>query len=293
MITVKIIQDSVYKGKRITTFELEYPRFIHSEFMTHRVFSRNAASSRAIPTAAMHQQILASPAMPSAWGKNQPGMQAKEDLPPEHTEIAKQIWALACKEAVTFSKRLADLGAHKQIANRITEPYMTMKTVLTTTELDNWFELRNHTDADPTIHELASKMWDAILESKPLELVEAEWHVPYIHREFLAGKITYSTNDTLLTLEEAIQISASCCAQVSYRKNDDSLGKALMIYDKLINSKPQHASPIEHQATPIVTTSVNWCVVPKDWQKGVTHVDRWGQYWSGNLCGWVQFRQLI
>lgn len=293
MITAKIIQDSVYKGKRITTFELEYPRFIHSEFMTHRVFSRNAASSRAIPIDAMHRQILADPAMPVSWGKNQPGMQAKEDLPPEHTEIAKQIWAKACKDAVHWSSKLANLGAHKQIANRITEPFMNMKTVMTTTQVENWFWLRNHTDADPTIHELAKVMLEAMDNSTPMELVSGEWHVPYIHREIVENKLTYSTNNTLLTLEEAKKVSASCCAQVSYRKNDDSLEKALMIYDKLINSSPQHASPIEHQATPITKTHLSDCYNPKDWEKGVTHVDRWGGYWSGNFQGWVQFRQFI
>ena len=287
MIKATIIQDSIYDGRRILTFELEYPRFIHSEFMTHRVFSRNAASSRAIPIATMHKQILDSPAMPFAWGKNQPGMQAKENLPPEHTEIAKQYWKLACKDAIHWSKALADTGAHKQIANRITEPFMTMKTIVTTTELSNWFDLRNHEDADPTIHELARVMLEALDASVPMKLALGEWHLPYIHRDVTAGIMVYSTNGNVLSLEDAIKVSASCCAQVSYRKNDDSLDKALMIFDKLINSTPRHASPVEHQATPIDDED------DEVWLPGVTHIDKYGNQWSGNFRGWVQYRQLI
>ena len=78
MIKVKVIADSLYGSKdRITTFELEYPRFIHAELMTHRLFSRNAASSRAISISKMIDNVSASPAHPLVWGLDQRGMQAK------------------------------------------------------------------------------------------------------------------------------------------------------------------------------------------------------------------------
>jgi hypothetical protein len=293
-ISAKVIQDSIsLEGYRITTFELEYPRFIHSEFMTHRAFSRNAASSRAIPIASMHEQILSNTAMPINWGKNNPGMQSKEDLPPEHVEIAKQIWIKARNDAIHGSKALANLGSHKQIANRITECFMVMKTVMTATELDNWFNLRNHNDAQPEIHELAKKMNEALQDSIPMRIEVGEWHVPYIHRERLDGEMIYSTNGRVLTLDEARKISVSCCAQVSYRKNDDSIDKAIMIFDKLINSKPIHASPMEHQATPIVTNYLSEQYNPRTWQPGITHIDLWGRHWSNNFCKWIQLRALI
>ena len=291
MIKATIIADSIYQGKRITTFELEYPRFIHSEFMTHRVFSRNAASSRAIPVLKMLEQVRNAPATPIHWGVNKPGMQADEELTGEALTDAKTIWKDTAKVVSGCVEALVSIGLHKQVANRPLEVFQLMKTILTATEWDNWYELRNHKDADPNIHLLAQRMLEAHTASIPNELKVGEWHLPYIHCERLEGKMTYSTLDTLLTLDEARMVSASCCAQVSYRKNDDSLDKAIAIFDKLINSKPQHASPIEHQATPL-----EFVLDPRwggSWPVGVTHQDRDGKYWSGNFQGWLQFRQLI
>jgi len=289
MINATIIKDSVYNGIRVTTFELEYPRFIHSEFMTHRMFSRNAASSRAIPIKTMNENILANPAMPVYWGKNQPGMSAKEEI--TDTEIATTIWLEALRSATNASSNLAALGVHKQITNRLAEPFQHIKVIVTATEWSNWYALRTHRDAQPEIQELAVKMFKAHMASTPQEIKPGDWHLPYIHTEYLEGKMTYSTNDVLLTLDEAKMISASCCAQVSYRKNDDSLEKAKMIFDKLICSVPQHASPVEHQCTPMQHNNVGWG--EQIWEKGITHCDRLGQYWSGNLKGWIQYRQLI
>ena len=158
-VQARIIADSINaRGTRITTFELEYPRIIHSELLTHRVFSRNAASSRAIPVNTMLDLIEANPAMPSHWGKNQPGMQAQEELGELEKEAVKQTWLNACKSAVSYARVMNDIKAHKQVVNRITEPYQHMKVVLTGTDFSNWFWLRYHADADPTIAELANKM---------------------------------------------------------------------------------------------------------------------------------------
>lgn len=289
MIKATIIQDSIsQQGVRITTFELEYPRFIHAEFMTHRMFSRNCASSRAIPIAKMHEQILNNMAMPVEWGKNQAGMQAKELMNNDEVGIAQYAWRVAAKHAVSASQSLANLGLHKQIANRVTEPFQVMKTVVTATEWDNWFTLRNHEDAQPEIRELAKAMDLAMSWSKPIELRHGQWHVPYVTRVAAEGQVYYlDSNDTPLDLHSAKVISASCCAQVSYRKSDDSLEKAQMIFDKLINSKPAHASPVEHQATPMPS------LMARNFIPGVTHMDYTGQNWSGNFLGWIQHRQLI
>lgn len=262
MITAKIIADSVAtSGKRITTFELEYPRFIHAEFMTHRMISKNAASSRAIPIETMIKQVLDNPAMPVYWGKNQAGMSANEELTGLCLTVVKELWLSARDQAVLQTKKLADMGLHKQIANRVLEPWSHIKVVATATEWDNFFHLRRHRDAQPEIQALANAMWDIYSTNTPTLKFGDEYHLPYV-----------STEDLLMySLDECIKLSASLCAQVSYRKSDESLDKALLIYDRLVNSKPVHASPFEHQATPSLFASEK----------------------SGNFNGWIQYRQTL
>lgn len=295
LITAKIIADSISpEGIRMTTMEIEYPRFILAELNTHRMLSKNSASSRAIPVKAMHEHIRANTATPVYWGINQPGMKAKEELTGADLTWAKYVWANARDAAIKSSQELADLNIHKQITNRITEPWMIMKTVISGTEWRNFFWLRNHADAQPEIHELAMKMYTAYSKSVPLELSPGEWHLPYVkHARNAHGRLEYfDANDTVLTAVEARVISASCCAQVSYRKNDDSVDKAKKIFAQLIESQPCHASPVEHQATPMNTNKMI-SMDSEYWEPGVTHFSANGQYWSGNLRGWIQFRKLI
>lgn len=291
-IKATIIADSVSatSGVRITTFELDYPRFVHSELMTHRVFSRNAASSRAIPIATMHKLIEDNPATPVHWGRNQAGMQANTELEGEELAEAKAIWAEACSSAIFFSQKLHAVNVHKQIANRVTETFQMMKTIVTATEYVNWYDLRNHGDAQPEIHELAAKMDEAIRDSTPNVLVPGEWHLPYVplYRD-ISGVLFYmNTDGQSMLLEDAKKVSASCCAQVSYRRNDASPEKAAAIFDRLINSVPRHASPIEHQATPMGVWNPEEAIV-----HGATHIDKFGAVWSGNFKEWIQFRQTI
>ena len=285
-ITATIIQDSTANGIRITTFELEYPRFIHSELMTHRMFSRNAASSRAIPIEAVLERVQRNPATPIHWGVNQPGMQAKTELTGEELLVAQVGWSEAASSAIDHSGYLAELGVHKQIANRITEPFQFMTTVVTATEWQNWYDLRNHEDAQPEIHELARCMLTAHLQSTPMQLNTGDWHVPYVERTATEGQVWYYSGETIIDKPTAVMISASCCAQVSYRKNDDSVEKARAIYDRLVGMTPKHSSPFEHQArVPAFTKN--------SWEIGYTHMDRKQQMWSGNFRGWTQNRQLI
>tara|TARA_R110000744_G_scaffold91368_4_gene177355 strand:+ start:76 stop:900 length:825 start_codon:yes stop_codon:yes gene_type:complete len=272
MITAKIIQDSINSvGVRIATLELEYPRFIHSEFMTHRVFSRNAASSRAIPVEKMMEQVRDNPAKPVQWGLNQAGMQAGQ----EHcdTQACIDAWRWAAASAVESARTLHEMGLHKQIANRVLEPFQTMKTVVTATEWDNFFMLRDHKDAQPEIQVLAREMKVAMDASKPFQLKDGEWHVPYVDRcGDGSSSIVYMSQGKILTKEEALMVSASCCAQVSYRLLDSSLEKALFVYDKLVNSRPIHASPFEHQG--------------QDVGMGKHQL-------SGNLRGFLQYRKTL
>lgn len=291
-----IIADSISPdGERMTTMEIEYPRFILAELNTHRMLSKNSASSRAIPVATMHDTIRAQPAVPVFWGKNQAGMQAKEELDLPNRSMSNYIWHIAKDMALRFAHELYNQGAHKQIVNRITEPWMMMKTVISGTEWANFYHLRDHEDAQPEIRELAHTMYLAHTASIPQPLNPGEWHVPYIstNRNSDTGELHYSdAAGREITADDALIISASCCAQVSYRKNDDSLEKAQKIFNQLIYSKPAHASPVEHQATPLyhtqaVDTDVEY------WPHGVTHMSANGDLWSGNLRGWIQHRKLI
>ena len=297
LISAKVIADSICpQGVRMTTMEIDYPRFILAELNTHRMLSKNSASSRAIPVKAMHEFIRANPATPVSWGKNQPGMKANEDVGSAVATEAEQIWNRAKDDALHWADALAHkLAIHKQIANRVTEPWMTMKTVISGTEWNNFFHLRNHADAQPEIKALAEAMTVAYTTHLPVPLKPGQWHLPYITiAEYVpTGELQYLNNNfDPISLEEAKIVSASCCAQVSYRKNDDSFDKAKKIYDQLILSEPVHASPIEHQATPMDVDSM--CrFEPDTWQPGVTHVSANSDLWSGNLRGWIQYRKLI
>ena len=322
LISVKIVADSIsHSGIRIITFELEYPRIIHSELMTHRLLSRNAMSSRAIPIKKMIEQVQQNPAMPVKFGKNQPGMQDAGEHSAQLGDgySAEEWWKLAGLSAARFAAEFADAGYHKQIANRLLEPYQRMKTVVTATDWNNFFWLRVDPDADPTIYELAKAMKEASDNSIPDPLEPGQWHTPYVDHVYGFEDIDdkecavfegYCVLDeenkpVMLTLEEALAISASCCAQVSYRVLNTSKEKALDIYEKLVSGNKVHASPFEHQATPmaeyreiensdyLTVGHINFPRDPSSWEEGITHADRQGQLWSGNLRGWRQHRQLV
>ena len=303
-IKATIVADSysAVNGKRITTFELEYPRWIHGEILTHRLFSRNAMSSRAVPIEKMIEQVRNDPAVPTHWGKNQSGMQAKEELSGENEYgydlkgLLKARWHESAKFQASFAQEFSDHGLHKQVVNRILEPFQLMKTVVTSTEFENFFWLRKHEDAQPEIKELAERMYEQLEWNKLLtvELDVGDWHTPY----YEAGYWFKEHQDTLgwydkngVSLEDALAISSSCCAQVSYRLLDDSIEKARMIYQRLVESEPVHASPFEHCASPMKYTE--FCDIENGWEDGVTHMDKDGNMWSGNFQSYIQYRQLI
>lgn len=298
-IKATIIKDSINRqGNRFITYELEYPRFFHSEVMTHCMLEKNAASSRAIPVESMLKLIEETPAMPIEWGENNPGMVSKKLLDGLRESMAKSIWVAASKAAVSFARVMGakeGINAHKQIANRMTEPYQFMKTVMSGTEWENFFWLRNHPDAQPEFQELARCMFEAKTQSVPTLLEPGEWHLPYV--DVVDGK--YFSGTIEIPLETAKKISASCCAQVSYRKLNDSIEQAEKVFGMLnleSEDKPAHASPICHQGTPMVYNSfpdTNNPNNPATWEDGITHMRRDFSLWSGKLQGWIQYRQTF
>lgn len=257
MISTKIILDSVNSvGNRLTTFELTYPRFIHSEFMTHRVLSKNAASSRAIPIEKMIQKVEENPAAVVWWGKNQSGMQAKEELHGTVQQDCINQWNMAREGCIEKARTMYNLGLHKQIVNRILEPFMNITVICTGTEWSNFFALRCHEDAQPEIRELAFHMLRDYYDHSPTELFTGHWHTPYILQE-----------EEDLDEELKLKISAARCARVSYLTHDGkrSHEKDLELFDRLLSSG--HMSPFEHVA----------CAFP-----GID---------SGNFKGWKQYRK--
>lgn len=305
----KLIKDSIANEIRLSTFILEYPRIIHSEFLKHRVLSNNAASSRAIPTKAIIQNIRDNPADIVWWGKNMSGMQAKEELTGWQLQLAKLFHVLGRESSILEARLKNWIGLHKQIANRCLEPYQNIRTVTTGTEWNNFFNLRDHSDAQPEFAQLARMMKLALEASKPTVLHPGEWHIPYITSVRMPGRIAYlqpeiaQTECVEITLEQALKISASMAAQESYRKSDPSLAKAEAIWERLMCGDVKHSSPTEHQAKamqhprPTGFTKVDGKFLPvfdsSLWEDGVTHVSKDGRYWSGNFSGWIQHRQLI
>jgi len=256
VIKATVIKDS-YHINRIATVVAVYPRFIHSELMTHRVFSRNAMSSRAVPVAKMIEQVRTNPATPLHWGANQPGMQARTEV--QDVERAKQLWIAAANDAANRAQQMVFMGLHKQVANRILEPFQWMTTIITSTEWQNFFDLRAHEDADPNFQALAVAIRDSLNASTPDFVATGGWHLPFI------------SDDDDAPLDELVKMSAARCARVSYLNHDGSTpdkAKDLDLFHRLASSG--HFSPLEHQATPGVADTGNftfWSQHRKLWEK--------------------------
>lgn len=289
MIEAKIVCDSIGpNGARLTTFVLTYPRFIHSEFMTHRMLSRNASSSRAIPVKKQIQMVIDNPVIPLAFTKNQKGMQGGEALSGELHDKATEIWLKARDAMADFARQLADLEVHKQYANRLLEPFAHITVVTTATDWNNFFALRIHPDAQPEIHMLAYLMYGQYFLSQPTKLEEGQWHLPFVD-EILSSEKVFGEMGNKKTTEEGVEWtipvgwkfddelikrSVARCARVSYLNHDGTsttVEQDLGLYDRLVGGNPIHASPTEHQGMASSDSDLR----------------------SGNLHGFVQYRKTL
>lgn len=261
MIKAEIIADSISDEwdcpQRITSYILTYPRFIHSELMTHRVFSRNAASSRAIPVSKLINDVKTNIARPVFWGRNQKGMQALEALDTETITKCVALWDEAAMSACEYAQKLVDLGAHKQIANRVIEPFCHMTTLLTGTDFENFFVLRAHKDAQPEFRVLATEMLKLYVRNSPVKMRDGEFHIPF--GEYMPPGIS---------LENRLKIATARAARVSYKTFDGSFDveKDYELHDRLLESG--HMSPFEHCAENMSCEA-----------------------YFGNFCGWRQYRK--
>jgi len=267
---------------RLTTFRLTYPRFVHAELMTHRVFSRNSASSRAIPTEKLLGLVEEDPVMPVWWGKNQSGMQAREELEGHTLERAKATWQSLSGLAVQGARVLGALGLHKQIANRVVEPWMFITVLVTATEWDNFFALRDHADAQPELARVAAKAHALYRSSMPSLVPAGDWHLPFV---------TFR-DETRLRAEgfsdsDLCKISVGRCARVSYLTHDKTRDPAadIALADRLLQSG--HMSPFEHVARALTEA---------EWQD---EAEKMAREWArrrvpmGNFWGWLQYRKTL
>lgn len=301
-ISAKVVCDSISEqGIRLTTFEIEYPRIVMSEFNTHRAVSKNSSSSRAIPVSKMLEHTKNINLKPIYFGSKKSGMQAGDELQGDALEKVKLLWEEALDYASYYSETLDRLGVAKEVCNRLVEPFQLVKVVCTATDWENFFNLRLHPDADPNICMLAYKMYEAMVDSKPQSLYDGEYHTPYVKalRDETGRLFYYDNDDNCLTLTDAIKISTASCASKSYRTEGVTLEKADKIFDMLIKAEVVHSSPFEHCATPVKPkfnelggVRVN-CSEPQSWEDGVTHMNKQGELCSGNLRGFIQYRHLL
>lgn len=270
---VEVICDSISPDNiRLTTIRLRYWRPIHSELMTHRVFSRNARSSRAVPVVTLLKE---EPYVP-LFGQNQPGMQSLQELSPDQQIKAEAVWLDMIAHTRKGVSKLHELGVHKQWANRPLEWFGWIDVLVTSTDWANWFALRDHPAAMPEIAELARLMAQALNDSKPQELFWGDWHLPYILPDDAGG------------LKELKILSAARCARISYVPFDGNADyeKEKTRYNRLVGDSPVHASPTEHQATPdmMIVIDLGKGQRVKVWQDANK---------QGNFVGWIQHRKEI
>lgn len=263
--SARVIADSVTEeGSRLTTIEATMHRFVLAELNTHRVFSRNSASSRAVPVARQIERVLADPAVPVEFGGKRAGMQAGPALDGDARLEARGAWLQARDDAVTGAQRLVDLGVHKQVANRLLEPFMWHTVIVSATDWDGFWAQRCSPLAQPEIRLVAEAMRDAMDASVPSARTRGDWHLPYVDDE---------DRSVIDDPEVLRQVSAARCGRVSYLNHDGhrDLDDDLRLYRRFVEARPAHASPLEHVATP---TSAATDPV-------------------GNLRGWVQLRHLV
>lgn len=286
MFDAKILADSRSPyGSRVSTIQVTFPRFLLAEVNTHRVFSRNSASSRAIPTEKLIERAETHPFVPETFNHRVKGMGVGETLDPADAEDARQVWLQARDCAVYHARALLNIGIDKSRANRLLEPFMWHTAIITSTHWNNFFALRCPPGAEPTIdfpaqlefQRIAIMMRNSLVLSEPQELSEGEWHLPLVTQAEIDD---VGEDIDMLPPNQSAEywpmISAGRCARVSYdtQNKDEAIYLSYQRAERLMKSG--HMSPFEHQARPL-------------YQEEYMMQDAFG----GNLSGWTQFRKLI
>lgn len=305
MISAEIIADSLNEhGQRLTTFVLVFPRIVLAEFNTHRMISRNSASSRAIPFERMLEKVKTNPFKPIKWMKDHPGMQGNEYLSDkEDIVLAEASWHQAKESAIEAATNLSNAGVTKQFCNRLLEPFMWHTVIATATDWENFFSLRAHPAAEIHIQELAHKMLDAYNASVPNQLKAGEWHIPFGDKIDVARLIELpfeltKISSTGLNLKEKVseaklKIATARCARISYNtfEGKDDYEADIKLHDRLAASG--HWSPFEHCAKAMTESEYDRLGygLSGDTVGSMPYLSEPG--WCGNFRGFVQYRKLF
>lgn len=275
-IRATILLDSITeRSSRLITWLWEAPRIILAEINTHR------ASSRAIPAAKLRERIMSAPFVPIHWGKNQAGMQAHTELTEEEQLVAKDWWLSGRDMMARHHRHGEAIGLHKQIINRVIEPWMYCAQIVSITDHANFFHLRNHVDAEPHFRELARQSYELFHSHMPTYRAPGEWHLPMIDAadfEIAAKTLDVDLLASHRLVEDYLKkVSVGRCARVSYLTHDGKrdLAEDVALHDKLAataseGTSPMHASPLEHQAQAVG-----------------------GRVRYGNFEGWRQYRYFF
>lgn len=264
----QLIKSSVSEhGNRIDTFVVTCPVYVWYELLTHRLFSRNCSSTRAVPTTKLRKQVLDSPAIPSILTQYQKGMAANEVLSSDAYQLALKEYEDVLAASIQAHSNLESLGVSKQDSNILLLPFIHFQGVVTSTEWNNFFNLRCNKNSRPDMRLLAESMYRNYNEASPELVKKGEYHLPFLTEDELT-----------LPLEDKLSISSARCARVSYYLNigeenqvKSNLEKDLERTKSLIENG--HWSPLEHPATPLPVSS-----------KGKN-------YMVGNFVGWMPYRK--
>ena len=223
------------RGKRIVTWELIYPRYIHSELMTHRCFSRNAASSRAVPIERMVKEVIEAPVFFEEVGLDKPGMTSDGEVRPGVRDGFRMGWKeLGRNVAMMVERWSKEYGIHKQVLNRALEPWVRIRTIVTTTETRNFFSLRLDPSAQPEMQVLAQCMKESLEKAEREGIPTRKYHIPY--KECFHEDVT----------ECLLVRSVAACARVSGLRQDGqptTLEDDLKLFVRLYNNG--HLSPLK------------------------------------------------
>jgi thymidylate synthase ThyX len=326
-ISANIVADSIsIHGDRVTTFLLTFPRFILPELNTHRMFSRNSASSRAIPFEKMVKMVEEDPFIPIAWQKDHKGMQGTEYFNEEESKSKIKEWLIARDNAVTQAKKLHSEGVTKQLCNRLLEPFLWHTVLLTATEFENFFKLRcpqyvinwypkDRPEAlEPTQATFKSKEQAMLYTGECSNWTENDWRMSNIaqaeiHMQALAEAmwdaynkstpvflrenqwhIPYRENIDKDNIDDVIKIATARCARLSYMTFDNEIDyeKDIKLHDKLIENG--HLSPLEH---------ICQCLTEEEYQASTKTIGFYNgriileEGWCGNLRGFKSYRYII
>lgn len=273
-------------GQRLTTFLITFPRYILAEVNTHRMLSRNTASSRAIPFKKMLKMVEQNMFIPLKFQKDHSGMQGTEYFEGADADFMAMDWKTRGLKACMSAEELHDRGLTKQLCNRIIEPFAWCTQLISGTEWENFFALRASPHAEIHMAHLAELMLEAYNNAKVYQLQPGDWHIPF-------GDVLDFT--TGISIRDGLKICTARCAQTSYTLLGDDekpmdYPKLIALHDRLISAK--HMSPTEHCARAM--DDYEYETYKRQTPADGDLTDPIVEYgWCKNYRGFIQYRQLI